>query len=151
MSIDCNQITLREMTKDNFYNVCELSVKEEQKGLVDSNAVSIAEAYFSDHAWLRAIYLDDTPVGFVMLDARPDVPKYYLWRFMVDANYQGYGIGRKAMTLLAKEIKSWPGGTELFTSIVPSEHGPQKFYESLGFELTGQMVEGRELEMRLLL
>ena len=45
-----------------------MKVKPEQEGLVAPNSVSIAEAHFWPTGWFRAIYADDTPVGFVMID-----------------------------------------------------------------------------------
>lgn len=151
MLFDGKSLCLQELTQDNFYAICLLSVKPEQQNHVDSNAISIAEAYFSKHVWMRGIYLGDTPVGFVMVDARLKDNKFYLWRFMIDENYQGIGLGRAAIQLLANELKTGFNASELITSVVPAESGPQKFYESLGFEFTGNYIEGRELELKLLL
>lgn len=61
------RITLREVTAETVNAILRLSVKEHQKQLVASNAVSIAQAHFRPEAWFRAIYADETPVGFVML------------------------------------------------------------------------------------
>ena len=112
------------------------------------NSVSIAQAYFSEYAWFRAIYADDTPVGFVMLYDRPDKPEYFLWRFMIDARWQGMGFGKRAMALLIAYVKTRPDARELFTSVHQAEGGPQGFYEKLGFSLTGRYEEG-EAVLRL--
>ncbi|MBF6223479.1 GNAT family N-acetyltransferase, partial [Nocardia abscessus] len=63
------QITLRRITAWTVTDICDLSetLSDEQREMVADNAVSIAEAHFSENAWFRAIYLDETPVGFVML------------------------------------------------------------------------------------
>ena len=142
-------LVLRTLNKDNFYEICQLSVKPEQQGHVDSNAISMAEANFSDFAWMRGIYLNDKAIGFVMVEARPEANKFYLWRFMIDHNYQGLGLGRSAIHLLINELKLFFNASELSTSIVPVETGPQKFYERLGFKLTGNYIEGRELELKI--
>ena len=60
------RLSLKELNKDNFYAICQLSVKTEPLGYVDSNAISMAEANFSEHAWMRGIFLDEEPVGFVI-------------------------------------------------------------------------------------
>lgn len=143
-------MTLREITEDTVRDVCALSVQDEQKRFVAPNAVSIAQAHFSNHAWFRAIYADETLVGFLMLEDRPEKPEYYLWRFMIDARWQGAGFGRRAMELLIKHVRGRPNATELLTSVLQAEGGPQGFYETLGFELTGQYDEG-EAMMRLTL
>ena len=143
-----NQVTLREVTAETVRAICRLSVREDQRGFVASNAVSIAQAHFSDHAWFRAIYSGDTPVGFAMIEDRPEKTEYFLWRFMIDAEHQGQGVGRMAVELLIDHVKGRPGATESLMSVVQSEGGPQGFYEKLGFRLTGECEEGEAL-MRL--
>ena len=77
-------ITLKEITSETVRVICDLSVRDDQIKFVAPNAVSIAQAYFSRHARFRAIYADDTPVGFLMLEDQPEKSEYYLWRFMID-------------------------------------------------------------------
>jgi diamine N-acetyltransferase len=149
MKIDLKSLNLKKLTKENFYEVCLLSVKPEQINHVDSNAISIAEASFSENAWLKGIYLNDVAVGFVMVDANPNENKYYLWRFMIDAKYQGFGLGKRSIELLLVELKNQFGASQLATSIVSGESSPLRFYESLGFRLSGNYIDGRERELIL--
>ena len=148
MSDGADHITLREVTAETVRAICNLSVHEDQKQFVAPNAVSIAQAYFSKEAWFRAVYADDTPVGFVMLADDPAKPEYYLWRFMIDARYQRQRYGRRAMELVIEHVRRRPGAVELLTSVVQADGGPQGFYESLGFQLTGEYEDG-EAVMRL--
>ena len=141
-------VELREICKDTVRAICELTVADEQTEFVTPNAVSIAEAYFSDHAWFRAIYADNNPAGFVMLDDHPDKAEYFLWRFMIDSKYQRTGIGREAIRQLVQHVKTRPNASELLTSIVQAEGGPEGFYKSLGFTFTGEYEDGEAL-MRL--
>lgn len=141
-------MALREISADTVCAVCALSVRPEQQKFVAPNAVSIAEAHFSDKAWFRAVYAGAVPVGFAMLEDQPEKPEYYLWRFMIDARYQRKGFGRRAMALLVEHVRRRPHATELLTSVVQADGGPQGFYESLGFELTGEYDDG-EAMMRL--
>jgi diamine N-acetyltransferase len=60
-------IALREVTAKTLREVCNLTVSPEQRQFVAPNAISIAQAYFEPAAWFRAVYADDTPVGFAML------------------------------------------------------------------------------------
>src|SRR5437763_1888421 len=76
-------VTLREITRDNVRTVCALEVREDQKTFVAPNATSIAEAHVTPTAWMRAIYADENPVGFVLLNDDPEKPRYYLWRYMI--------------------------------------------------------------------
>lgn len=135
-------VTLREITAESLPAILKLAVADDQTAFVASNAVSIAQAYFSPEAWFRGVYAGDDPVGFVMLSDKPDQPEYYLWRFMIDQRYQRTGLGAKAIALLVDHVRTRPNATELLTSVVPKPGGPRPFYESLGFKATGEIDEG---------
>jgi diamine N-acetyltransferase len=141
-------VSLREVTRDTVRDICDLATTAEQTRFVAPNAVSIAQAHFADYAWFRAIYAGETPVGFLMISDKPDVPEYFLWRFMIDARHQGRGYGAQAIRLLLDHVRTRPRATELFTSVVPGPGTPQPFYESLGFVDTGR-VEDDEKVLRI--
>jgi diamine N-acetyltransferase len=141
-------VALREVDATTVRAICRLAVTEQQNQFVAPNAVSMAEAYVTPEAWVRAVYADDTPVGFAMLEVKPEAASYYLWRFMIDARYQAFGFGRRALELLIAHVKRQPGATGLTLSIVQAPGGPQRFYEGLGFRLTGEYEEGEAI-MRL--
>ena len=143
-------VSLREVTQETVNSILNLRVTKEQEQFVASNAVSIAEAYFSEDAWFRAIYADETPVGFLVLSDQSDKGEYFLWRFMVDVQHQGKGYGRRALELLIDHVKTRPNAKELFLSHVPGTGSPEGFYRKLGFEHTGEQV-GDELVMKLTL
>ena len=143
-----SDITLKEITKETVRAICNLKVSESQNHLVAPNAVSIAQAYFNETAWFRAIYADDTPVGFIMLYKDTEKPEYFLWRMMIDQRFQRMGFGFKAMHLLIEIVKELPNAAELLTSCVPGEGSPEEFYNKLGFARTGDM-EDDEVVMRL--
>jgi diamine N-acetyltransferase len=139
-------ITLREITKKNLRDILKLKVAAEQERFVAPNAVSIAQAYFDrEVAWFRAIYTDDTPVGFVMLLDDPAERKYYLWRLMVDHRFQGHGYGAEALNQVIAYVRQRPGARELLTCVGPGEGSPGPFYEKLGFAYTGVIVEGERV------
>jgi diamine N-acetyltransferase len=141
-------VSLREVTAETVRTICCLDVSEEQKHFVAPNSVSIAQAYFEPKAWFRAIYADETPVGFLMLYDDPEETDYFLWRYMVDARYQKLSFGKRAMDLLLEYVRSRPGADELRLSCHPGEDGPEPFYRRYGFGLTGNML-GDEAEMRI--
>ena len=60
-------MTLREITRDTVVAVTKLSVGPWQQRDVASNAMSLAEALFSDEALYRAVCADEELAGFVML------------------------------------------------------------------------------------
>lgn len=142
-------VELREVTKATLRDILRLKVAPEQEKFVASNAVSIAQAHFNqDIAWFRGIYDGDTPVGFLMLDDNRATQRYFLWRFMIDARYQGKGYGRQALERLFEHVKGLPGATEIGCSCVDAPGGPGPFYEGLGFTYTGDVDEGERVMRR---
>lgn len=141
-------ITLREITSDTVRAVTKLAVAPSQERFVASNAVSLAEALFSDEAWYRAIYADDELVGFVMLSdetlkkTSPPEPNIGLWRLMIDEKHQRKGIGKEVMRLVLEYVHSRPGVHYFYTSYVPEPGGPGPFYLSLGFVPNGEVEDG---------
>ena len=145
-------VTLQEITQATLRPILKLSdtLKPNQDKMVAPNAVSIAEAHFCDKAWFRAIYADETPVGFVMLYIDQEKDLYYLWRLMIGGDYQGHGFGRRAMEQVIEHVRTHPDAKEMKASYVPIEGGPKAFYHSLGFTETGEM-DGDEVVIRLAL
>lgn len=141
-------VSLREITAETVRQICALSVAPEQQRFVESNAVSIAEAHFSPVAWFRAIYADETPIGFLMLYDDDSAPEYFLWRLMVAAEHQGKGYGKRALEQLIEYVMRRPNATELLVGYVPGDGSPGNFYRRLGFEDTGR-TEGGEIILRL--
>jgi diamine N-acetyltransferase len=148
MTITTSSVTLREITADTVRAVTNLSVAEGQKGFVAPNAVSLAQALFAPEAWYRAIYFDEELVGFVMLEDQsllsppPPRPEVGVWRFMIDARFQGRGIGRAALLLVIEHVRSKRLFTRLQLSYVPGPGCPEPFYLSLGFRHTGRVDDG---------
>ena len=140
------EVELREITFDTVRSICSLEVESDQRDFVAPNALSIAEAHFVPQHWMRAIYADGQPAGFVLTYEDQRSRTYDLWRFMIDASFQRSGVGRRAMQLL---LDRWRGlgasGARL--SVVPANTAAISFYESLGFRLTGDEEHG-EVIMR---
>lgn len=139
-------VVLREVTKDNLDDILRLAVAPGQESFVATNAKSLAQAHFAPEvAWFRAVYADEAPAGFVMLEVNEEKRQYYLWRFMIDARHQRRGVGRRALGLVLDHVKTLSGATELMTSVVPGEGSPGPFYEKLGFRYTGAEEEGEKV------
>ncbi|MCG8569005.1 MAG: GNAT family N-acetyltransferase [Spirochaetes bacterium] len=140
-----NTVHLVEITEDTINDILNLKVTPQQEKFVASNAVSIAQAHFSKTAWFRAIYANDQPVGFIMLDDNEKKPEYFLWRLMIDARFQGKGYAKQAVLQLIDYVKTRPNGNQLYVSYVPGTGGPEKFYQKLGFKATGEWDEDEKI------
>jgi diamine N-acetyltransferase len=149
-------VTLREINSGNARMVMMLDVADSQHRLVAPNAVSIGQAHFAPEAWMRAVYADEMPVGFIMLsdptllsaEAPATNVEIYVWRFMIDHRYQSLGFGAKAFQLALDHAKSRPSVKSIALSFVPDEKGAEGFYTRFGFARTGEVDEG-EVVMQL--
>ena len=147
-------VTLREITADTVRDVTRLSVADSQLGFVAPNAVSLAQALFSDCAWYRAIYSGEELAGFVMIaddtlrKSPPEKPEVGVWRLMIDHKFQGRGIGRAAMQEVIEHVRRKGVFEHLDVSYVPGPGCPEPFYLDLGFRHTGLEDDG-EIVLRL--
>jgi diamine N-acetyltransferase len=142
-------ITLREISRDNWRTVARLKLNDGQENFVAPNWYSILETLFSDgELHSRAIYLDDTPVGYVMYGRDPETQKCWIVRLMTDKEQQGKGYGRSAMALIIDQMKQTYACKEIFISFVPTNSVARKLYESIGFQDTGR-IEDEEAVFRL--
>jgi diamine N-acetyltransferase len=149
-------IELREITDTNRAAVLALHAGPAEGRFVSSVADSLEEAAEIPEGspWYRAVYLDGEPVGFVMLSWNvtprpPDIiGPWFLWKLLVDERHQGKGIGRAIVVEVVRLIRA-EGATELPTSHVVADGGPDGFYERLGFVPTGSYDPAGERILRL--
>ena len=153
-------LRLEKINGKNVWDILKLSVNDDQKEFVASNDVSIIEAYTTitnnGYAYPFGIFVDDIPVGFVMIgydkdDYWDDAPaiadnNYNLWRLMIDKKYQQKGYGRKTIELALEFIKTFPRGRAEYCwlSYEPDNKVAKALYESFGFIETGDM-DGEEI------
>ncbi|HLM00184.1 MAG TPA: GNAT family N-acetyltransferase [Pyrinomonadaceae bacterium] len=140
-------ITLREITPENFSAVINLEVADDQKLFVAPNVKSIAQSKIYPDSIPLAVYCEEQPVGFVMYGYDPDDEKYYLGRLMIDARHQGKGYGRAATREVIRRLSEIEGCDAVYLSFVPENTGAEKLYSSVGFERTGEL-NGSEIVMR---
>ena len=157
-SVSGVRISLREITEDNTASVRALAARPDQERFVSSVVDSLAEAAEVPEAnpWVRAVYADDLPVGFVMLawnvDPQPPgiIGPWFLWKLLIDHRHQRLGYGHEVMRQIVELIRG-EGATELLTSYSLGDGSPVGFYEALGFVPTGAVDDDGEVLARLAL
>jgi diamine N-acetyltransferase len=85
------EVSLRQVTKENYEDVCELDVTKEQKNkrtkkqknYVACNMWSIVESNYNEGYETRVIYMKEEPVDFFMWVKESEI-KVSIWRFMID-------------------------------------------------------------------
>ena len=138
-------IQLSPVTKENIEELISLSVNENQRSFVSTNAESLAQAYvYKDTSYPFAVYNDEELVGFIMM-AYYEVKQYYtLWKFMIDKNHQHKGYGRKALELGIKFLEDKFAANEIYTGVAPGNDVAKGLYLSMGFEETGLFENNME-------
>ncbi len=142
------EITLKEITKDNWRQCINLKVGQGQQDFVASNLYSIAESKFEPDWAALGIYQGEMMVGFTMYGRDSDEGSYWIIRLMVDEQRQGRGYGRAAMQEIIRRLKATPGCAEIKISFAPENKVAERLYRSLGFQHTGLVIEG-ETVLRL--
>lgn len=143
-------VSLREITPENFKECISLKVAEDQKMFVAPNVTSIAQSKIYPTVEPFAVYDDDELVGFVMFGLDIEDDRYYLVRLMIDESFQRKGYGRAATLAVIEKMKRNEDCNEIYLSFVPENKGAEKLYKSVGFERTGEISEG-EVVMRYII
>lgn len=148
-------ISFREIDKSNYLECICLKVKDEQRGFVADNARSLVEARFEEGLYTRAVYSDDTMVGFVLFDYDPEIPGWCMSRFMIGAQYQGHGLGKEAVSRFLDDAKERMGLRELYIHVELENTAAYELYQKLGFRFVKQIqyefdgVVYRERQMKI--
>jgi len=148
-------IHFMRITATTMSQICSLSetLSPAQRKMVADNVRSIAQAHFSPSVWMRAIFADETPIGFIMTHTGSDYedgidcPGVFLWRLMIAGPYQGRDFGKRAVEKLIQHLKAM-GIPLLYTSCGQGEGSPEGFYRKLGFTPTGDHYDD-EIELVL--
>lgn len=153
-------LEFREINKDNFYDVCMLDIKSEDKEFVASNEMSLAEAYLfktmGAYVLPIAIYRNRVPIGFIMITKGyigdnikgEYINNYCILRMMIEAKHQNKGLGKLALKQLIEIIKSI-SINESFIWISTEEKNAKAIhvYEENGFKKTNDYC-GEEIILK---
>lgn len=148
------EISLRDVTTENWRQVCALEVAEDQKSLIAPNWYSLLQAVYGFSGELSflhlvplAVYAAEQPVGLVMYNAGPAEEHFFIMRIMIDQHEQGQGYGRAALELLITRLKQRPQAREVAISYVPGNRVAEHLYRALGFEEIGPDGDAAHAEM----
>lgn len=141
-------VTLMPVTRANWQAVIALRVEAEQAANLASNLYSLAEAYVEPACRPRAIVAGRTVVGFAMYEYVPSENAFNIPRFMIDANWQGYGYGRAGLKRLLDEIEAEQPDAPVLISLRPDNDAARRLYARFGFVDTGRRVHGEDIMRR---
>ena len=143
-------INFRAITEDNFDAIIRMK-RPDDEHFVASNAYSLAQAWLYRDAgdvYPFAIYDDDQPVGFMMLDEDADERCLIIWRIMFPGENQNKGYGTAAIREIIRLAKDSGKYDFLLIDYAPDNKIAEHVYTKLGFRPTGVFEHG-EYELRL--
>jgi diamine N-acetyltransferase len=143
------EILIREIDKDNWYECCNLEVSKDQEKYFESNAMSIAQSKFELTLRPLAIYYRKKIVGFVMYNSiKEELNSFWIYRIMVDKNYQGMGVGKKAGKLIIEQMGKLPECSRIAVGYHLENLGSHNLFAKLGFKDHGDRF-GKEMAVLL--
>ncbi len=143
-------IYLKEINELNWEECIFLTTNKDGKHFiceefVASNAVSIAQSKI-EKGWItKAIYAENTMIGFTMYGHCYEDNIYEICRIMIDHKFQGKGYGKVALGKVIEEMKNFKDCNEIFLSFEPENQIGKRLYESFNFKDTGKIIDGELL------
>ena len=147
-------VQLRDITTDDERR----AVLGLRRGLGQDRYLGSMESHFEDaEAEPRAkprmwsVHDGDQLVGFVMISDNIEqldedlVGPYFLWRLLIDEQFQGRGYGAATIDAVVDYLRTRPNADVLYTSCVAGDGSPQGFYLRYGFVLTGESKWGEDI------
>lgn len=155
-TISTKRLIIKPIGFKELDDALSLKVHKFQRDFVAENALAIAEAYAAQKEGTKTecfvAYENELPIGFVSvafgsIGASGEKEwmnnSYYLWRIMVDMNYQNKGYGTEIITAIIDWCKSMPLGQSniIFTSSDSNNKNALSFYQKNGFVRTDDYVD----------
>lgn len=144
-------VNFRSITEDNFDAIINMK-RPEGENYLASNEHSLAQAWLyreANDVFPFAIYDDDLPVGFMMLDEDLENRTIAIWRIMFPVEYQNKGYGTEALRNVIELMRNSGKYDSVTIDYVQGNDIAGHVYRKVGFKETGEIVNDREVEMRL--
>lgn len=137
-------IKLTDITEDNWLEVADLRVRDDQRSFVAPAIGILARGYvYRDcNARIFVIENDETIIGVALVREFADEPLGYdLQQFMIDRNFQDNGYGSAALEQVLEELRK-EGHYDHVEVCVKKEDAPAiHLYEKHGFVDSGYFDE----------
>ena len=134
---------LKTIDKTNWEACAALKPKPEQERLIASNLYSIAEAQFLSGFSSMAIYQEASMIGYTLFGVDSDDQNYWIYRLMIDQQYQGIGYGALAVQVILNQIQNRTDCTAFcLIGYHPDNGAAKRVYEKAGFVEEGLAPRG---------
>ena len=140
------ELRLVELSAATIVAVNNMSLKPGQEQFLAPVSYGIAATVVNPQTtWQRVVLDEDEVVGFVSASFDPEAPAEHfqsiLWRINVDADDQGRGVGRFAVSKLLEEART-RDMNRVNVIYEAGEGGPEAFFRRVGFTPVGETEYG---------
>lgn len=145
-----DNLSIRDITEDNWRTCVRLEVTEEQEKFIATNVMSLAQAAYETHCIPKGVYVDDEMVGFMMygIEFYEGRDVWDIIRVMTGKQHQGKGYGRAAIRQLLELMKTErPDMSDVYISFIPGNEAAAHVYTQIGFKNVGLAPDGYEILM----
>ncbi|MBU1082669.1 MAG: GNAT family N-acetyltransferase [Spirochaetes bacterium] len=131
-------IHFKEITEENWIECIGLKEGENARKFIASNLFSIAQAQFYPKAISRAVYNDETMVGYTLYGEDEDEhDMFHIDRLMIGLDYRNSGFASETLQLIIDEA-SKKNFKKLAASVHPENEKMHKLLSKFGFEFQGE-------------
>jgi diamine N-acetyltransferase len=149
-------VELAPVTRINWREAISLRVRPDQEPFTPSVAVSLAKVGIrpdgpDDEHRPYAVLADGAMVGFGELSGSfGSWETLWFGGFLIDARFQGRGLGAAALEAFVELARRVPACLELGLTVVPENEVGRRLYRAHGFRETGERFEGELIHRRRL-
>ncbi|HFI0119567.1 TPA: GNAT family N-acetyltransferase [Streptococcus suis] len=143
-------IRLELVNKENFDEVLQVQLASVDQRRVASVEYSLAQTWlFKDSGTILpyAVVSGRKVVGFAMLSIEPNDNSYYLWRLLIDKDFQNRGFGKEVIRQVIGKAKTDSLCHKISIHYVIGNHKMRYILEKFGFQSVGMV--GQEIKMEL--
>ena len=144
-------VKLIDVTEDNWLDVADLRVRDDQLGYVAPAIGILARGYvYRDcNAKIYAFDNDGVIVGIALVREFDDEPLGYdLQQFMIDRHFQGKGYGSEALKLILEELRCEGRYDHVEVCVKKEDTAAISLYEKHGFSDSGYRSEEHTSELQ---
>lgn len=145
-------LNFKDVTNDNYNEVINLTVSKSQEHFIESNKACLDEASELDFWKTKAIYDDNTLIGFTMYGLFKDEGtngRVWLDRFMIGEKHQGKGYGIESVKFLIKKLYKEYNCNKIYLSVYDDNFNAIKLYKKIGFNFNGELDINGEKVMEI--
>lgn len=142
------EVELKEIDRESWEECMRLVLRLEQGGLVAPHRYQDPQFAAEPSFVQLGIYHEGRMVGYAMYGQDPDDGEWWIYRLMIDEDHQGKGLGKAALAAIIDRLKKQHGCKQVFMGYRPENYVAAALAWTMGFERTGQMLQGEYIVKR---